>query len=309
MTLAFVRRFAWITLYYLVFIILWGAFVRATGSGAGCGDHWPLCNGEVIPRAPTVQTLIEISHRITSGFSLLMIVALFFMARRCAPRGSPLRSAAGWTLILIIVEALIGAGLVLFELVAHNASLTRAVSMSAHLLNTFALLAALGLFIHRTNLPPEAMRKLTWSDVGKYRLTSFAALLLLLTGMTGAIAALGDTLYAGLGSMPLQAYLDAEVPALLRLRLIHPVVALSCTAYILWYQVQLTHLQESSTSNSLLRAGYWVSGLTLLQVGLGFVNIYLKAPVWMQLVHLGMGVALWCVFVFQSFHLQSKSKK
>jgi heme A synthase len=255
-----------------------------------------------------VQTIIEISHRLTSGLSLLMIVALFFMTRRHAPRGSPLRSAAGWTLILILVEALIGAGLVLFELVAHNASLTRAVSMSAHLLNTFALLGALGLLIHRTSQEPQALKKLSLTDVLKFRLTSIAGLMLLLTGMTGAIAALGDTLYASFGSLPLQAYLDGEVPTLLRLRLIHPVVALSCVAYIFWYQVQLLGRPESSADSKLVKSGYWVSGMTLFQVGLGFLNIYLKAPVWMQLVHLGMGVALWVVFVFQSFRLHSKSQ-
>ena len=42
-------RFAWLTLGFLILVILWGAFVRATGSGAGCGNHWPLCNGVVVP--------------------------------------------------------------------------------------------------------------------------------------------------------------------------------------------------------------------------------------------------------------------
>ena len=46
------RRFAVTTVAYNLAVIVWGAFVRATGSGAGCGDHWPMCNGEALPLTP-----------------------------------------------------------------------------------------------------------------------------------------------------------------------------------------------------------------------------------------------------------------
>jgi heme A synthase len=303
MSLSGVRKFAWATLIYMVFVIVWGAFVRATGSGAGCGDHWPLCNGQVIPRAPTAATLIEISHRLTSGLSLVMVVILFFMARRVSAKQSALRSAAGWSLGFIIVEALIGAGLVLFELVAHNASLKRVFSMSAHLLNTFALLGALCLVIHRADESIQH-RKFNSSDLGLLKLPIVTAILLSLTGMTGAIAALGDTLYSAFGTMPLQAYLDGEVPLLLRLRLVHPVVAIATAAFLVWYQVQVA---DRFREVSMTRLTWLVSGLTLLEIGLGFVNVYLMAPVWMQLVHLGVGVSLWISFMQQSFLSYSKS--
>lgn len=303
MSLSGVRKFAWATLIYMVFVIVWGAFVRATGSGAGCGDHWPLCNGQVIPRAPTAATLIEISHRLTSGLSLVMVVILFFMARRFSAKQSALRSAAGWSLGFIIVEALIGAGLVLFELVAHNASLKRVFSMSAHLLNTFALLGALCLVIHRADESIQH-RKFNSSDLGLLKLPIVTAILLSLTGMTGAIAALGDTLYSAFGTMPLQAYLDGEVPLLLRLRLVHPVVAIATAAFLVWYQVQVA---DRFREVSMTRLTWLVSGLTLLEIGLGFVNVYLMAPVWMQLVHLGVGVSLWISFMQQSFLSYSKS--
>ena len=69
-------RFAWLVLAWNVVVILWGAFVRATGSGAGCGAHWPLCNGELVPRAPALETMIEFTHRATSGLALLLVLAL-----------------------------------------------------------------------------------------------------------------------------------------------------------------------------------------------------------------------------------------
>ena len=68
-------RSAWAVLAYNVVVILWGAIVRATGSGAGCGSHWPLCNGVVLPNAEKASTLIEFAHRATSGIALLLVVA------------------------------------------------------------------------------------------------------------------------------------------------------------------------------------------------------------------------------------------
>jgi heme A synthase len=232
-----------------------------------------------------------------------MVVILFFMARRVSAKQSALRSAAGWALGLIIVEALIGAGLVLFELVAHNASLKRVFSMSAHLLNTFALLGALCLVIHRADESTQH-RKFNSSDLGLLKLPIVTAILLSLTGMTGAIAALGDTLYSAFGTIPLQAYLDGEVPLLLRLRLVHPVVAIATAAFLVWYQVQVA---DRFREVSMTRLTWLVSSLTLLEIGLGFVNVYLMAPVWMQLVHLGVGVSLWISFMQQSFLSHSKS--
>ena len=137
--------FAWGVLGFNVLVIIWGAFVRATGSGAGCGSHWPLCNGELVPRAPQVETLIEFSHRITSGIALLGVVALLIWAMRSFPRGHHVRKAAGASMFFMVTEALVGAGLVPFEYVAHNVSIARAYWMAGHLTNTFLLLAALTL--------------------------------------------------------------------------------------------------------------------------------------------------------------------
>lgn len=302
MRLGTVQRWAWFTLLYMIFVILWGAFVRATGSGAGCGDHWPLCNGVVVPREPRLETIIELTHRLTSGLSLIFVVALFFFARKATQPGHPVRRAAGWAVAFIILEALIGAGLVLFELVAHNASLKRMFSMSAHLLNTFALLTALCLCIWRSN-ENQPQRIAHFSHITGVPLTLTCGILFVLSGMSGAIAALGDTLYSGFGALPLQAYLDGEVPLLLRLRLIHPVVAIAAAVLLLVHQAKAFKFYDDP---GFARMGWTVSVLTLVQVGLGFVNVQLMAPVWMQLVHLGVGVALWISYSFVSFFVIDK---
>ena len=140
-----VARFAWAVLAYNVAVILWGAYVRATGSGAGCGAHWPLCNGEVVPRAASVATLIEFSHRATSGLALLAVAVLVVATFRTCRAGHPARAGAVMSGVLILTEAAVGAGLVLFQLVADNATMARAMFVAVHLLNTFLLLAALTL--------------------------------------------------------------------------------------------------------------------------------------------------------------------
>jgi len=138
-------RFAWGVLAWNLFVVLWGAFVRASGSGAGCGSHWPLCNGEVVPQAPQLQTIIEFTHRATSGIALIATVVLALWSAVRFPKGHRVRKVAMLSLICLIMEALLGAGLVLFGFVGKDASPGRAVYLSLHLANTPILLAMLAL--------------------------------------------------------------------------------------------------------------------------------------------------------------------
>src|SRR3982750_3804624 len=138
-------RYAWSVLAYNVAVVLWGAFVRATGSGAGCGNHWPLCNGTVTPHSPTMATIIEFTHRATSGIDLVLVAILAMWAFRAFPRQHPARLGAALSVVFLISEALLGAGLVLLEHVAKNASGGRGYSLSTHLINTLTLLACLTL--------------------------------------------------------------------------------------------------------------------------------------------------------------------
>ena len=216
-----VARLAWAVLAYNVAVILWGAYVRATGSGAGCGAHWPLCNGEVVPRAAGVATLIEFSHRATSGLALLAVAALVVATFRTCRAGHPARAGAVMSGALILSEAAVGAGLVLFQLVADNATMARAMFVAAHLLNTFLLLAALTLTAWwlSVGVPFTAGRR------GRaYLMTGCAALLV--AGASGAVAALGDTLFPAQSlAASLRDDLSFTSHLLIRLRVFHPVLA------------------------------------------------------------------------------------
>src|SRR5204862_2968928 len=112
------RRYAWGVLGYNLAVILWGAYVRASGSGAGCGSHWPLCNGAIVQPSPTTATLIEYSHRLSSGLALVAVVALAVWTYRATTLGHQARLGAAASVVLMLTEAALGAGLVLFRLVA-----------------------------------------------------------------------------------------------------------------------------------------------------------------------------------------------
>jgi heme a synthase len=285
-------RFAWVVLGYNILVILWGAVVRATGSGAGCGSHWPLCNGEVVPRAQATATLIEFSHRLTSGVALLLVVALLVWVFRARPRGHPARSAAAWTMAFMLGEAAVGAMLVLFELVAENRSLARGLFMATHLVNTFFLLGALALTAHFAGGgPPLRLRGRTREAA----LLALAAFLVLLSSASGAVAALGDTLFPSQTlAEALRADLRATSHLLLRLRVLHPFVAVATAALLVMLSIMAG---RGALDGNVKRLSRTLAGLAVAQTALGAVNVLLLAPVWLQILHLLLADIVWIVFV------------
>src|ERR1700723_443803 len=137
--------FAWVVVGYNVLVILWGALVRATGSGAGCGNHWPLCNGQVIPLSPGLHTVIEFTHRCMTGGSTFLVIGLLVWTFRGTVKGQAARVMAVASMVLLLNEAVLGALLVKLGYVTGNQSIGRVVLLSIHLSNTLLLLAALTL--------------------------------------------------------------------------------------------------------------------------------------------------------------------
>lgn len=295
-------RFAWLLLAYNIAVILWGAYVRASGSGAGCGSHWPLCNGEVFPRQPATATLIEFSHRLTSGLALLGVVALFLWTRRVRPPRDAARRAAAASVIFMLGEAAVGAGLVLFRLVADNASMARALFMAAHLTNTFILLAALALtawWLSTSGVPALRERP---RAAGVWAVTAAA---FLVASISGAVAALGDTLYPSASIADgLRADLSTTSHLLIRLRLLHPVLAVSAVALAMLLAPRLPR-HTDRTGQQLARAVIAVAGL---QVVAGLTNVLLLAPVWMQIVHLLLADGVWIALVLLGAQTLSTSR-
>ena len=274
-------------LAYNVGVVLWGAYVRATGSGAGCGNHWPLCNGEVVPQSPGTATWIEFTHRATSGIDVLLVGFLLVWAFRAFPRAHLARLGAVLSAVFLTTEALIGAALVKLEHVAHNASVGRSYSLSAHLINTLTLLACLTMTVWwaRGGARLRIGGRPAW-------LAAPAVLLVLVTGISGVIAALGDTLFPATSlAAGLRQDFDPSASIFLRLRLAHPILALATAAWLVAYAV-LTY--QTRGAKPFARA---VLALVALQITAGAANLLLLAPVWTQMLHLLLADLLWIELV------------
>jgi len=287
--------YAWAVLAYNLLVILWGAFVRASGSGAGCGSHWPLCNGEVVPLAPQVATLIEFSHRVTTSLAGLLVIGLVFGAFRAFPKGHPARFGAALSLAFILVEGLVGALQVRLGLTADNASVGRAVVGSIHLANTFLMLAAMALTAWwASGEPPLQLRRqglLVW-------VFAVGLLGVLLVGASGAITALGDTLFPSESLADgLQADFSAGAHFLIQLRVIHPILAVLVGVYAIAAGRLAAAWRPRAATRRLSWALVALFGAQLL---IGVLNVALLAPIFMQIIHLFMADLVWVVLVLAS---------
>jgi cytochrome c oxidase assembly protein subunit 15 len=284
-------RYAAITLGFMVFVVLEGAVVRATGSGAGCGNHWPLCNGEVIPVHPRLATIIEFVHRQLTTVCCFLVVGLVIATFRSRPRGSRVRRAVTWSGLLLLTEGALGAILVKGGYVESNASTMRVIMQCIHFTNTMLLLAALTLAWWWSR--PRAILGTLPSHA---RAAAWLALACtVVVGATGSVAALADTLFP---SSSLQAAImqdfAATAPLLIRMRWLHPASAFIGLACALWLSINIRS-----------RRGHLLLGLIVLQIALGVLDVLLLAPTWMQIVHLLGADLYWIALVAIAFSVIS----
>ena len=274
------RRFNLANLVYTLFVIVWGAFVRASGSGAGCGAHWPLCNGEVMPVGHRLQTIIEFLHRITSGVSLILVMIGFLFAFKLGEKNSPIRKAARLTVIAIFLEAALGAGLVLLRLVEFDQSAARAISISFHLVNTLFLLASLTTLTLKSFDPQNFLAKARFTFFPREPIFLSTLAVFVALGIAGAVTALGDTLFPSQTLVQgMQQDLASGAHFLLKLRVIHPVLA---TVWVMMAFIWSRRLERPELLK--VRALFLLAVVT--QFTMGFLNWMLMAPVPMQLMHL-----------------------
>jgi heme A synthase len=293
--------YAWFVLAYNLAVVMWGAFVRATSSGAGCGSHWPLCNGTVVQHSPTLATIIELTHRLTSTVAGILILGLLFWAFRAYPKGSLMRLGAVLTTFFVLTEGALGAGLVLFEKTAQDKSTARVVSLSVHLINTFLLVACIAL----TAWWASGGKRPRWMEAGNLRWLLLAGLLgTLVLGVSGAITALGDTLYPVTSlAEGLRADMSTAAPFVVQFRKYHPAIAILVGGF---WAIFAVYRAARTTVVSTRRLAFALSGLVLTQWALGGLDVLLLAPYWIQLVHLFLADLLWIAAVLLSVDLLSE---
>ena len=287
------RRFAWGVLAYFIATILWGTIVRASGSGDGCGNHWPLCNGTVIQQSPTIQTIIEFTHRVTAGLDMIFVLGLLVWTwRRTVPKHLA-RWAAGAAVFFTLTEGLLGALLVKLGLTAQSQSPMRAPFLALHFSNTLLLVAALAMAAHFLGRSAG----FRWNEI---RLsapagTTIGMIAVMTVGVTGSLAALGDTLFPAT-SLGQSLHQDFSVTSswLLRWRWTHPAAAVVASIFLIWLLIRASH-RGGPWDNRRLAA--FVLGLLALQYVLGALDVWLLAPVWMQVIHLLAADVLWTSLV------------
>ncbi len=298
-------KYAWFVLAWNILVILWGVFLRASKSGDGCGQHWLTCNGEVFPSAPALKTIIEFSHRITSSLDGLLLIVLLVWAfvvwrrQRSAESVRILRMAVG-SFVFVVIEGLLGAGLVLTGNTAENLTPERPFWMAAHLVNTLILLV----FLTLTARNASGGKAINLGVAGKYKaaiLLGFGAILVV--GITGSIAALSHMIFpSGTIAEGMAKDFSPTSNILLRLRLLHPITAILTSVFLIFLTGWLT--KESGKDKLVVRWSNIISILVLAQIAFGSLTLLTLAPIVMQLGHLLFVDAIWISYVMfaASFH-------
>lgn len=286
------RRYAWLVVGWNIAVILWGAVVRATGSGAGCGDHWPLCNGEVIPTSPRVATVIEFTHRAMTGGATFAVLGLLIWTFVATRKMHLARITAVASTLLLINEAFLGALLVKLGYVVHNQSPGRFIVLPIHLANTLLLLAALALTAHFLARESGFMNGSV--EFRFFGLSVIGLAATIAVGVTGSLAALGDTLFpAATLAQAFAQDLSQSSPWVLRLRWMHPAASVLAGLFV----VGLVWVSGSRQDAANRKLATWTVGLLLSQLALGTLDVLLRAPDWMQILHLLGADIYWVALV------------
>ena len=284
--LSIYRRAALAFLIYTIFIIVWGGYVRASLSGDGCLDEWPLCRGKLIPIHSSIKTWIEYIHRLTSGIGWLLSLGFYLFSRFYLPPFlQKVRKNAFYSFVCMSMEGLIGAALVLLKLVSDNPSSARMFWVSAHLVNTFFLLGFLTLHVYWCSAQRYTR--------GNYPIKKIIALMVgwLIVGVSGALNALVDTLFA-VDSMHTSQTLSSL--SLERLRSMHPIFALGLSFITFFY---LFSQRFTKTKKKVMMI---ITALLALQISVGLANIYFTTPIILQMVHLLLADLLWVHLVWMA---------
>lgn len=272
---------------YSLFVFLWGAWVRISGSGDGCGEHWPFCHGELIPDSYAVKVWIENFHRISTKIYGFFVIGLVILGFRRSEKGHAVRKGILWTLFFTLTEGAIGAVLVIKGFVANDDSPERAVIIALHLMNTFFLMSSLFYtwFVSRHDL---SNLKISFTK----NIMLLKASWLLVLGGTGAIAALSTTLFPSESLLSgLASDFAADGHFLERLRVLHPILAVGFVVYALaqWNR-DLSHNPVAEK----WRNWFLISVVAGFFVGL--VTLALLSPTWLKLTHLMTAHVLWLCF-------------
>ena len=283
------NSYAKLGLFLSIVSILAGAFVRATGSGDGCGATWPTCKGRIIPALTDTSELIEFSHRSVSGL-LLIVTLIIFSKTRKLQRDSLVKSVTNYLTFFVIFEAIIGAIIVLFEWVGLNSSLPRIIAVPIHLVNTFGLLGSYAILY---KILEDDLQEIKSIFNKNFILIST---LFLLSGATGSIAALADVLFPSASFVEgFLADFDKTSEVLTRLRILHPIISSTLAVVLYVYSTRIN--KKFGINVKLLKT------FVIVAVFLGVLNVLSNIVLPLSILHLAIADFLWISYIYVSIDL------
>ena len=282
------RILALVTAGFAYALIVLGAVVRITGSGMGCGDDWPLCNGRLIPSLHDVSTLIEWSHRLAAAgvSALVMALAATALLKRREPgvagRGGTLRPAL-LAALLLVVQVLLGAVTVWLELPAPV--------VTVHLATALGLLAAVVVVAIRASQPmgpPPSM--------AAARGTAAALVMTALTVLLGGLTASTHAGFACQGFPLCSGRLWPSVESgLAEIQWVHRLAAYALLLHLIGLAARFRKRGESPVAQRLA----WIAlAAAVVQVVVAVVMVLWFLPTEWRALHAAFGTAVWVAVVW-----------
>jgi len=270
-------RLAWTAATFTYLLIILGAIVRITGSGLGCGEHWPLCNGKLLPPLD-LPTMIEYGHRLAAAAVSVLVTALAVYAwwlRR--ETGNEKRETPGvaayMALTLLVLQVGLGAVTVKLSLPPWTVIL--------HLGTAMLLLATL---IVAAKLTPGASPGIPRTP--RSRAGSVALVLGFATVLFGALTANLGAASACLGFPLCNGQVVPAGNYLQHIHWTHRLLAYTLFAYVVWWAVR-----------SRRHGAWYVVALVTLQVAVAAAMVLFALPQPLQAAHVAVGAAVWAGLV------------
>jgi cytochrome c oxidase assembly protein subunit 15 len=281
-------RLAWTAATFTYLLIILGAIVRITGSGMGCGEHWPLCNGKLLPPLD-LPTIIEYGHRLAAALVSILVLALAAYAwclRRetgNGKRGTPPGVGAYVALALLVVQIGLGAVTVKLSLPPWT--------VIVHLGTAMVLLASLLVAARRAQLTPGASPGNTEVPITPgSRPGSVGVVALVLGFVTVLLGALTANVGAASACLGFPLCNGQLIPgggnSLQHIHWGHRLLAYTLFAYVVWWAVR-----------SRRRGAWWVVALVTLQIAVAAAMVLFALPQPLQAAHVAVGAAVWAALV------------
>ena len=286
------RRLAWTGAVLALGLIVLGGVVRITGSGLGCGEHWPRCNGEWFPPLD-LPTMIEIGHRWAAALVSVFVLAVAVVAWRRHRQEPALRNPALLALVLLVVQVLLGA-------VTVKLSLPPWVIIT-HLANAMLLLATLIVVGLRAGAPEGPAPPRLEARHHAHRLVVATAALGFVVILFGAQVA---NFHAGLFCLGFPLCDGAILPpasARGTLHWSHRVLAYLFLGLAVMMVARVSRRHDSA-SRELRRAAGMVLAATVAQIAVGGAMVLHLLPPALRALHLLVGTLVWAALVVLVFH-------